>query len=87
MKKLTDEKFNWQKLPDLRYNYVRAYMYTYILEYLLFDLQANNQIQMFGGDAASVILILTDGFINDLSSALIQVCTMGYIKLHYTCSQ
>lgn len=36
---------------------------------------------MFGGDAASVILILTDGFINDLPTAVDQVCTMGYIYI------
>ena len=39
-------------------------------------IQANKQIEEFGGDAASVILVLTDGVVDDIEGSVAQVCTV-----------
>lgn len=46
--------------------------YVYIL-YCIICLQVNNQIATRGGDAASVVLVLTDGNIQDQPQATVQV--------------
>ena len=47
----------------------------------MISVQVNDQISRLGGDTASVILVVTDGVISDLSAAQAQVYTM------YSCTR
>ena len=45
-------------------------------------MQANKQINMFGGDAASVILVLTDGILDDLALSIAEVREFVAYRYH-----